>query len=238
MPRKPSVTRRLTTALTWPVGIALTSYDYLWRITVLHRSEETDSEEAPHLPPVLPDDVDVAEIIGPGDGHGPLYHRTYATTIRDSRLDAEALFGELTAHLNRAVPLKMARFHKVLGGADRVERGDEYVVRMPGPWDGPVRVIERRPTSFRLATLEGHLEAGQIEFRVGPACDGLLRFEIESWTRSADSLANILYARLKIAKEVQAHMWISFLENVVKIAGGEMTGGIDITTRTVQSSPR
>ena len=42
--------------------------------------------------------------------------------------------------------------------------GDEYVVRMPGPWDGPVRVVERTPTAFRFATLEGHLEAGQIRF--------------------------------------------------------------------------
>ena len=46
-----------------------------------------------------------------------------------------------------------------------MEVGDEYVVRMPGPWDGPVRVVEVTPTSFRLATLDGHLEAGQIEFR-------------------------------------------------------------------------
>ena len=29
---------------------------------------------------------------------------------------------------------------------------------------GPVRVVERTPTCFRLVTLEGHLEAGQIRF--------------------------------------------------------------------------
>ena len=28
---------------------------------------------------------------------------------------------------------------------------------MPGPWDGPVRVIDRTPVSFRLATLDGRL---------------------------------------------------------------------------------
>jgi uncharacterized protein (UPF0548 family) len=28
----------------------------------------------------------------------------------------------------------------------------------PGPWDGPVRVVERTPTCFRFATLAGHLE--------------------------------------------------------------------------------
>ncbi len=38
---------------------------------------------------------------------------------------------------------------------------------MPGPWDGPVLVVDQTPTSFRFATLKGHLEAGQIEFRTG-----------------------------------------------------------------------
>lgn len=46
--------------------------------------------------------------------------------------------------------------------------GDEYLVRMPGPWNGPVRVVGRTPTSFRLATLQGHLEAGQLELAPWP----------------------------------------------------------------------
>jgi hypothetical protein len=237
MPRKPNLAHRVSTALTWPVGIVLTSYDYLWRITALHRVETIEPTAAPHLPPRLPGNVDPTEIVSPEDGSGPLYHRLYRTDIRNSELDADALFAELTHDLPKAVPLKMARFHKVLGDKHSVELGDEYVVRMPGPWDGPVRVVDRQPTSFRLSTLKGHLEAGQIEFRVHPAAGGdLLRFEIESWTRSGDPVSNLLYTRLRIAKEVQAHMWISFLENVVKIAGGAMTGGVDVITRQVDSA--
>ena len=53
-------------------------------------------------------------------------------------------------------------------------------MRTPGPWDGPVRVVQAGPRSFRLATLAGHLEAGQIEFRVAPHGEGRLIFEIES----------------------------------------------------------
>jgi uncharacterized protein (UPF0548 family) len=103
---------------------------------------------------------------------------------------------------------------------------------MPGPWDGPVRVVDRTPTSFRLATLDGHLEAGQIEFRVEPD-DAGLRFTIESWARSGDELSRIMYQRLHMAKEVQFHMWTSFLERVAKIAGGRLPGGIDAETRVV-----
>jgi hypothetical protein len=220
--------------MTWPVGIALTSFDYLWRTTPLHRIETVEHDESPHLPPPLPQGIDRTEIIRPPDGAGPLFHRRYVTDIRDGAVDADDLFKTLTGALNRAVPLKMARFHKVLGDDGTVDVGDEYVVRMPGPWDGPVRVIDRGPRSLRLATLAGHLEAGQIEFSAQPSQDGMLRFTIESWTRSADGMSNLLYHRLRMAKEIQAHMWISFLENVVKISGGRMTGGVTITTRRVE----
>jgi hypothetical protein len=58
-------------------------------------------------------------------------------------------------------------------------------------------------------------------------------FEIESWARSSSWLVNILYHRLRMAKEVQAHMWISFLERAVDISGGRMTGGIDLHTERI-----
>jgi hypothetical protein len=37
-----------------------------------------------------------------------------------------------------------------------------------------------------------------------------------------------------MAKEVQAHMWISFLERVVRLAGGRMDGGIELETERIQ----
>jgi hypothetical protein len=69
-------------------------------------------------------------------------------------------------------------------------------------------VNQAAPTksSFRLATLEGHLEAGQIEFRV-LAAEPMV-FEIESWARSADRFADLLYHRARMAKEIQLHMWV------------------------------
>jgi hypothetical protein len=130
---------------------------------------------------------------------------------------------------NRTSPTKFARFHQTHGDGGNLRVGDEFVVRMPGPWDGPVRVVDVRPHSFRLATLAGHLEAGQIEFRIRRE-EGLLVFEIESWARSSSPLVNLLYHRLRMAKEVQAHMWISFLERVVDLSGGRMTRGIEIET--------
>jgi hypothetical protein len=105
---------------------------------------------------------------------------------------------------------------------------------MPGPWDGPVRVTLVTPASFRFTTLSGHLEAGQIEFRA-LRDDELLRFEIESWARSGDWLSNLLYHHLRMAKEVQLHMWTSFLERVAVLAGGRLTGGVEIISRRVEA---
>jgi Domain of unknown function (DUF1990) len=218
--------------MSWPVGVSLTSWDYMWRSTPLHRREVLEPAPGGHLPPRLPDGVDATEVIGPPDGHGPLFHRRYRTQIRESELTPDELFGRLSANLNQAAPTKFARFQKVLGDPDRLVLGDEYVVRMPGPWDGPVRVVDVGERSFRLATLAGHLEAGQIEFRVSQ--DELIVFEIESWTRSADRLSNLLYHHVRMAKEIQLHMWISFLEGVVSMSGGRMTGGVEIDTRRVE----
>jgi len=102
-------------------------------------------------------------------------------------------------------------------------------VRMPGPWDGPVRVVEVTPTSFRFATLDGHLEAGQIEWRAQEIPGGL-RFEVESWSRPGDRLSDLAHHHLRMAKEVQLHMWTSVLERVPKLTGGRMRDGVDIHT--------
>jgi hypothetical protein len=239
MPRRPRATTRWLTAVSWPLGITLTSWDYMWRTTPMHRREAPASLRVP-LPELLtyPPGVSTEEVQGREDGVGPLFHRRYRTRIRDGRLGAAELMEKLHADLNQASPTRFARFQLVHGEPGRLAVGDEYVVRMPGPWDGPVRVIDLRPGSFRLATLAGHLEAGQIEFRARSDDEAEVVFEIESWARSSSRLVNLLYHRLRMAKEVQAHMWITFLERVVELAGGRMTGGIELDTERIQMPAR
>jgi hypothetical protein len=234
MPKRPTATRRWLTAATWPVGIGLTSWDYMWRTTPMRRKEAAGT-----LPPSLPELLSYPahasreEVQGCEDGAGPIFHRTYRTRMRETASSAEDLMAEVQADPNRTSPTKFARFHRTHGADGRLSVGDEFVVRMPGPWDGPVRVIDVTACSFRLATLAGHLEAGQIEFRAQTEED-LLAFEIESWARSSSWLVNLLYHRLRMAKEVQAHMWISFLERVVALSGGRMTGGVEIETERIE----
>ena len=168
MPRRPSATRRWLTALTWPVGMALTSWDYMWRTTVLHRSETMEPRTPALLPPPVPDFVDRTELQPAEEGYGPLFHRCLHDPHPRVAARSGAAHGPSQARPQRELPPPRSHaFNGFSGPATRSRAGDEYVVRMPGPWDGPVRVVAEDASSFRLATLAGHLEAGQIEFRTG-----------------------------------------------------------------------
>ena len=215
---------RLGTAATWPVGIAVTSWNYLWRTTPLHR-RELIGDRRRDAPPPLPEGISTSGLQLDDRGVGALFHRRYRARILGATVTPEQLLDDIAQDPNRVAPRGLARFKK---------RGvDEFLIRMPGPWDGPVRVVHRTPTSMRLATLETHLEAGQIEFRAEQHGEELVLI-IESWARSGDRLSNLLHQRLRMAKEVQLHMWTSFLERAAKRAGGRLRHGIDVETRVVE----
>jgi hypothetical protein len=202
----------------------------MWRTTPFHRSE-VEGGLPEDAPPELDVDVSHDEIQHAHVGAGPLFHRVYRARVRETDMEPEALIRAIVADLDRVAPSEFASFNKVLGRDGSMAVGDEYVVRMPGPWDGPVRVVARTPSSFRFATLDGHLEAGQIDFSARR--EDLLVFTIESWARAGDWFSNLLYDHLRMSKEIQLHMWTSVLERVAKLAGGRLTGGIEIRTRRV-----
>lgn len=226
----PAPVRHFSTVARWPVGMGLASWRYVWRTTPVYRRDEDGT--APDAPPELAEEVRHDGIQRPEDGVGPLFHRTYRTWICQARLSPEELIERITSRPNRVSPVEVAVFRKRRGEPGRMCVGDEYLIRMPGPWDGPVRVVARTPTSFRFATLAGHLEAGQIEFSA--ARDGShLAVTIESWAAGGDRLSYLLYDRIGAAKEMQLHMWMHFLRRAARVAGGRMTGGVEVRTRRV-----
>lgn len=225
-----SPTRRIVTTLTWPLGMAWTAWHYTWRILPVHRVEEPGALPL-DLPPPLPDGVSLESVQRLGDGSGPLLHRTYSCAVRGAKLGAEELIACVAADPNRLAPRQIARFHKADGDEGTMRVGDEFLVHMPGPWNGPVRVVELRPDGFRFATLEGHLEAGQIEWRAWE--DGELHFAVESWSRPGDRLSAVLHDRLRMAKEVQLYMWTTVLDRVPRLAGGRLRDGVSVRTARV-----
>jgi hypothetical protein len=229
VPNKLPTRRRLLSAATWPAGLVLTSWDYLWRTTpIRRRNEEGNAEE--DLPPPLPGGISTDGLQHLEQGVGPLFHRTYRVPIRDADCDARDLMARVSEDPNHVAPFTFASFQKTEGEEWRLRVEDEFVVRMPGPWDGPIRVVHVTPRSFRFVTLEGHLEAGQIEWS---ARDDPLTFQIESWARSGDRVSAIMHDRARMAKEVQLHMWVAVLEKVIGLCGGRRAGMIEMHTRRV-----
>jgi hypothetical protein len=231
VPSQTSIPSRLATAARWPVGVLATAWSYLWRTTPIHR-RELEGRWADDQPPEIPAAVARAGIQGPEHGSGTYLHRRYRARILGPRMAAAELIRHLSEDPNRVAPGGLAHFEKTRGEDGRMAPGDEWVVRMPGPWDGPVRVIEVTAEHFRFATLEGHLEAGQIQWSASDD-DGALVFGIDSWARPGDRLSDLMHHHLRMAKEVQLHMWTSVLERIARLAGERLDGGLDIETRLV-----
>lgn len=232
MPGRLTVSRRAATAARWPLGVLVTGWDYLWRTTPMHRSEEPGSVPG-DMPPPLPPGTDRSDVQGVEDGFGPLMHRSYVIEVRQAELTARELIGVFAGTPNRAAPTALASFVKLRGDEGELRVGDEFTIRMPGPWDGPVRTVEAGPTSFGFVTLDGHLEAGRIRFSARDLEPGRLELRIEAWARGGDRLSNLLFDRVRVNKEVQLHMWASVLERLTRLSGGRRDGPIDITTRRV-----
>jgi hypothetical protein len=235
MSRRLTASRRLATAARWPLGVLKTGWDYLWRTTPMRRSEEPGSVPD-DMPPPLPPGTDERDVQGVRDGFGPLMHRSYVATVREAELTAGELIGAFAAEPNRAAPKEIGSFVKLRGEEGAMRVGDEFTIRIPGPWDGPVRAVEVEATGFGFVTLDGHLEAGRIRFSARDLAPGRLEVRIEAWARGGDRLSNLLFDRLRVNKEVQLHMWTSVLERLTRMSGGRRDGPLDITTMRVDPS--
>ena len=218
---------RVWGTLRWPVGMGIATYRVLRRIEVERRTETRPGEEPHPVEGAVPGD---SEPVQPrSEGAGPSARRRYRLRVRDARMTPEELIAALAADPNLASPFEVARFVKRRGLLGGMREGDEYVVWMPGPWNGPVRVAERTPTSFRLATLKGHMEAGQIEFSARAEGDELV-FDIDSSARSGSTPFRIIYGPLQVGQEFQLHMWVHFLERAAALSGGTPAGRAEVTT--------
>jgi hypothetical protein len=226
-------------AARWLVGMGVMAWSYLREPVPIRRAEVRGDDD--DLPPAVPDAL-LDDRSQPAEaGHGPLFRRRFRITVDGAQLDARELMTKIAGDLTLLLPGEVAAVSPRTESRTLPGPGDEFVVRMPGPWDGPVRVVLRDDTRLRLATLRGHLEAGQIEFRAadgdGTGDDGLLCFEIETWARPGTAMIRVLYADLRLAKEMQLYMWVRACESAAELAGGTVHDGVDVLTRRVESAP-
>ena len=162
-------------------------------------------------------------------GVGALFHRTYVTTVCGASIDANRAMARIQADPNVISAPAMAPFVKERGEPGRMALGDRYVLETAGPWRAPVEVVEIDDRSFRFATLDGHMEAGLIEFRVESDDPGSLSLVIESWARSGGRAFDAVYDKLHLGKAVQSETWAVAGERFVELTGGSPRGPTQIT---------
>ncbi|WP_404308774.1 DUF1990 family protein [Neorhodopirellula lusitana] len=154
----------------------------------------------------------------PSSGYGKLIHRQYSLEFQCNDTASEVIEA-ISRDPNRYCNEAMASFEKVNGASDSMEVGDEYLIRISGPWNGPVRVIDLDETSFALATRDGHLEAGFIEFKAADLNEHQCRLTIQSWATSGGPLVWATYSMLRVTKLAQTAMWTEFCTLVAERIG-------------------
>jgi len=179
--------------------------------------------------PAAADDQELVDGQPISTGTGAFFHRRYRITLTSPNLDAAAAVKTIRADPNVLVDPELAPLTKSRGVSGDLTVGDRYIVETAGPWSGPVEVTEVTQRSFRLATLEGHMEAGLIEFAVAES-PGEIQFTIESWNRSAGRTVDALYDRLTIAKDLQSEMWVQACERFGALVGGHQVGPVEVET--------
>lgn len=165
-------------------------------------------------------------------GSGPFFERCYQVSFQHARQSAAELFRTITCEIEQFSPDLLADFEKTKGAGHCLAVGDEFKIRILGPWNGSVRVTEMGVDYFELATLENHPEAGRIRFslRHHPLLPNTLQFEIHSWARSRDGLVAFTYDTLGIGKKVQEQTWRTFCERVAEYCGGLPLGPVSVET--------
>ena len=165
-------------------------------------------------------------------GTGPRLERRYYLDVARPRLAPTQLMAAVQADLPRFSPGVLADFERAHGTEGALAVGDEFRIKILGPWNGSVRVTEVGPTCFELVTLEGHPEAGRIRFEVH-ALDGrpdALRFEIRSRARSRDGLVAFAYDTIGGGRLLQEATWVEFCQRVGQASGGQALGPVVVET--------
>jgi hypothetical protein len=185
--------------------------------------DDIDHTDPPHIPS-LPDGQ------RPEHGAGPGYHRRYAIEVDAARRELSDAVAAIQTDPNVLAEVHFSPFTKLRGELGTMQVGDRYLVEIAGPWKGAVEVIAMGPRFLRLATLNGHMEAGVIEFRFSERAPGRLGLTIESWARSSDRILDALYDKLGLARMLQSEMWVLACERFAELVGGRPAGPVEVTT--------
>jgi hypothetical protein len=148
---------------------------------------------------------------------GLVHRRVWAECDRP-RLSALRLLNIIGADPNVVVPTEVLQFHKTAGDPGQLVVGDRFLIRMAGPWDGPVIVAARDDNGVRLESLPGNPQQGHIDLLVQDE-EGRLRIEIASCYRPASRAFRALARFVPLVERMEIHTGGHILETTAQLAG-------------------
>ncbi len=211
---------------------------YLWSTTPVHRWEMSGSWRA-DAPPELPAGTDLDELQRFNEGVGPADAPDLSHADRRLDVDARAADGPDGGEPRRRRPLGVRDLPEGRGREGRLSTAATATwSECPGPGTARSESSPSDATSFRLATLPGHLEAGQIEFRASA------RTTARSGSKSSPGPAAATGSATSSTPAFGSPRRSSCTCGPRSCAGssiwprGRMEGGIVITTRVVPRPTR
>ena len=158
-----------------------------------------------------------------------LVHRRLWVECERPQLAATRVLDIIAADPNVVVPTEVLQFHKTAGNRGRLAVGDRYLIRMAGPWDGPMSVAARDEHHIRLQSSLGNPQQGRIDFLVQDE-DGRLRIEIASRYRPASRAFRALTRSLPLIERMEIHTAAHILEMAAQLAGARPPQRIRLQT--------
>ena len=149
--------------LGWVAGAPLALLRYVLVTRKCIDEQIVDGADANHgaCAPDMPDYLRSAD-----SGAGLATHRRFSLRICDSQISAEQLATIVSSDPNLVSPWEVLRWELPDSERRRLAPGDDVLIRMAGPWNGALRVIERDAERLRLQTQSGSALKGELELRL------------------------------------------------------------------------
>ena len=163
--------------------------------------------------------IPIERVASPADwvADGLVHRRVWAECDRP-QLPATRLLNIIAADPNVVLPTEVLQLHKTAGDPRALVCGDRYLIRMAGPWNGPVIVTARDDNRLRLTSCPGNPQQGHVDFLVQDE-GGRLRVEIASRYRPASRAFRALARFLPLVERMEVHTGGHVLEMAAQLAG-------------------
>ncbi len=160
----------------------------------------------------------------PAEGTGTLHRQRYWADIHGSRLTKEELFEVVRTEFYALAPSGLLEVGAEPGSRTAMEEGATLTLEIPLRGHIQVRCVDISDCTITMVTLEGHPLSGAIRFDVSEVSPEVLRFEIRSFTRSADLIDRI--GMRTFGKVAQRATWRSVVSAGVDRSGGTAPDGV------------